>query len=276
MAGYVTYCGAFNLAGYGSVEIDWTDASGVHNGVVSLTTGTYVHGTIAATMSVSGYTNFIATLVAAMDAATAQTVTGSFSETTGLMTLACTGGTFDITFPGAAGTRMKALLGMPGTVTGSTSYTGTVHPVYVIKPLYPCVSGNPNPSREKGRTATKSTSDGSMYRLAASTIRKLSSWTHLYEPKGMCDRTWYDQVGPGGSGLNRYTWEDLWDDYGDHVLPIFAAWYSSASTGEIEYLCFDLTTDVYDDTTHARMRANDDTRWRITVAASLRAREVTV
>ena len=45
MAGYVTYCGAFNLAGQGSVEMDCTYASGVHNGERGALTQTHM-GTV--------------------------------------------------------------------------------------------------------------------------------------------------------------------------------------------------------------------------------------
>lgn len=270
MTTYVTYCGAFDSADYGSCDIAWTDAAGAHT--VTLTPGTYVAGSHAVAMSISGIGDFIATLVAQMDAATAQSVSGSFSETTGLITLTCTGGTFTLSFPGAAGVRMKALLGFNGAITGLTSYTGSNHPLYVLKPYLPCVTAYGGPAKESGRSTTKSTSDGSMYTLKPATIRRLASWRHDFEPKGMVDRDVFENVSNANTLLNVYTWEDLWDDYGDHRLPIFAIF--TADDASVETICFDLATDDFDKTTHAQMSPRDDVRWKVMIAASIRARVV--
>jgi hypothetical protein len=267
---YITYCGAFDSTAYGSCDIAWTDASGAHT--ITLTPGTYLAGPHAVSMGVAGIGDFTATLVAQMDAATAQTVTGGFSETTGLITLACTGGTFTLSFPGAAGLRMQALLGFNGAITGLTSYTGSNHPLYVLKPYLPCVTAYGGPAKESGRSTTKSTSDGSMYTLKPATIRRIASWRHDFEPKSMVDRDVFDNISYPESLKNSYTWEDLWDDYGDHRLPIFAIF--TADDNSVETLCFDLTTDDFDKTTHAQMSSRDDVRWKVMIAASIRARSV--
>src|SRR5690349_15191144 len=146
MAASVLYCGGFDLDQYGDVSINWTDASGAHS--LTGTGGKFTIGPVGLTMytataaaSIAEYAHdFGAELVTGMDALTAQTVTGSFSEVTGLVTLACTGGTFTISFVGDSGARMQALLGFTGAITGLTSYTGASHPIYCIRPALPCVT----------------------------------------------------------------------------------------------------------------------------------------
>lgn len=278
MAASVIYCGGFDLATYGSVSINWTDASGAH--VLPGSVGKFTIGAAGLTMytatsaaSIAEYAHdFVAELVAGMDALTAQTVTGSFSPVTGLVTLACTGGLFTLSFVGAPGARMKALLGFTGAITGATSYTGPSHPYFCIRPNKPCVSGSVPPVKQSGRTNVKQTSDASRYRLAPITIPQVASWRHDFEPKAMVDRVWFDAGHSSDAALNVYTWEDLWDDYGDQRNPIFAIWYYD--NGTIEYLAFDLTNDVYDRATHDRMFPKDDLRFKVMIAASLRARHV--
>ena len=269
MAASVLYCGAFDLDDYGSVTINWTDTGGPWS--VTVSTGIFVHGSVGTTLGETAYADFIAYLVAAMDAATPRTVTGSFSETTGLVTLACTGGTFTISFVGAAGTRMKYLLGFHGTITGAATYTGSHHPLYVLKPYLPCVTAYTAPFKESGRSITKRTIDGTMYTLKPATIMRLASWRHDFEPKAMVDRDYFDGVALAAA-LNKYTWQDLWDDFGTHRLPIFAIWYSSDAVPVIEYLCFDLMVDDYEKSTHDRMSPRDDVRHKVMISASIRSR----
>lgn len=273
MAASILYSGAFDLAVYGASSIDWTDASGPH--IVSLSTGVYAH---AGSNILTGYgaTPFMTALVAAMDAATAQTVTGGFDEGTGLATLTCTGATFSISFAGAAGTRMKDLLGFYMATTGALTYTGSLHPVYVIKPRLQAVTAYKPPFRESGRSITKRTSDGTMYSLKPTAIVRMSSWRHDFEPKGMIDRAYFNAIPDTATAKNNYTWEDLWDTFGEHILPIFAIWYSSNSTGEREYLCFDLMVDDFEESTHGRMNPRDDVRFKVMISASIRGRSIQI
>lgn len=275
MAASVLYCGAFDLAAYGSVTIDWTDTSGAHS--VTLSSGTYVIGSTGTTLDGSTlYPSFVAALVAAMDAATAETITGSFSESTGLVTLTCTTGlVFTVSFSGAAGTRCKNLIGFLGTYSVTAigkTFTGNKHPIYVIKPYLPCVSGHKAIAREKGRSKTKRASDSSMYTLRPATIPRLVEWRHDFEPKGMVDRDWFDVVSSALTALNVYTWEDLWDDYGTHLHPIYAIWVYDSATNATERMAFDLMVDDFDDTTHKHMGKADDVRFSVMLVVNVRDR----
>lgn len=203
-----------------------------------------------------------------MDAATAQTVSGSFDFTTGFVTLACTGGTFSFSFVGASGGRMRALLGFNGSsFSGQTSYTGTFHPVHTMRPYLPCVSGRDGPSKEPGRSVVKRTSDGTAYVLKPATIIRLDAWRHDFEPKTAVDRDWYDTA--SSATANRYTWEDLWDDHGDLRHPIWVVFVGDLGD---EYLAFDLMEPDYTKVTHKRMGPRDDVRFAVMFAVSIRER----
>lgn len=211
---------AWDHARIGTASLRFTTATSTY-GPISFTTGRHSHVSAASLtlMGTGGGTydtgivagTFASQLQALMDAAAPETVTVSRSST-GQYTLACTGATFslDFTTDGAAGTRMRQILGMTGNRSGSTSYTSQCFPKYLIAPL------------RQGRTAYTGvkavtsgmrqwkTDNGAVGSLGPTYLPRMARWEHHFEPEA---RVWHrmadaDTVVFG----HQYTWEALSDD----------------------------------------------------------------
>ena len=130
----------WDFARYGSVDITWADDSGGAQSISAVSTGKYRHITSAANSlthpdggtAIANSTNvsWAPVLQTAMDAASAQTLTVTYSNATNRYTLTCTGSLFTITWTTAAEIRMRNLLGFSATCSGATSYTSTRAPYF--------------------------------------------------------------------------------------------------------------------------------------------------
>jgi hypothetical protein len=254
--------GAFDIATYGSVSMDFSDTAGSHS-ITPFTTGKYEHEVFCINAGVTSpaLTLFATALAAAMNAASpTQNYDVEFSE--GRYTISVDSGAWAPSFTGAAGLRMKALLGM-NVISPGTSITSSTDAWFWLTPAKPGPVNYKPPAREPGQVKEAKPDDGGApYRNRSTAIARLASWEHHYEPKLRVDRDY--NVGASGTG---YTWEDLWDDYGLAQMPIGV--YIEGADGNYELMAVSLETAEYDASVYQRMRPIDDDRFKITVMARL-------
>jgi hypothetical protein len=132
----------------GGLTVIVTDSSGLLGAnrtfTVSITSGTFAHIALSSVMGTGEYTAFAAALEAALEAGSAlgsvpRTYTVSWSSTTGYTIAVNSGATLTLDLTGSeAQIRMRLLLGMAGDRTGSTSYSSTRRPWYLIIPATQC------------------------------------------------------------------------------------------------------------------------------------------
>jgi len=242
---------AWDHARIGAAALRFTTASGTY--AISITTGRRAHisASTLALMGTGGLTyttgneagSFATQLQTLMDAAAPETVTVTRSASTALYTLACTGATFSIDFStdGAAGTRMRQILGMTANRTGALTYSSWCYHKYLLVP------------QRSGRTAytgvktvtsgmrTWKTDAGAMGSLSPTYLPRMSRWEHHFEAEG---HVWHrmadaDSLFAG----HQYTWEALSEDayqlaelcfVEDSVTPMesFGFYLSSSPVGE--------------------------------------------
>lgn len=206
----------WDFARIGTATIDWTDDSGAHS--VSFSTGRYAHVDIASvtqfgsgggTVSTSSDV-WIDALRAAMDAATAQTITASRDTTTGYYAIGCSGSTFSINFVGGAGTIMRRLLGMTGNRSGLTSYPSQCLPRYTIRTHVDGRTGYTGPRKQGDVVQQWRTDAGTLGSLGPSYVPRLARWEHHFETPG---HVWAHLADADTvSGGQQYTWEHLSED----------------------------------------------------------------
>ena len=221
------YHAAWRQAREGTATIEWADASGSHS--VSISTGTYAHSgggeTVyrrlvdgSETTVDYGVLSFADTLQAAMDAATAQTVTVDWAAGT-YYTLTCTGGTFSITFPAtAAGERMRKLLGMTGNRTSATTYSSQTRPRFYKETQIDARTSYDQPAAIDGQVSSARAGSGLVYHLGPTAFAREARWEHHFEPRARLFREVAD-ADTVASG-HPWTWEDLFE-HALQGLPIF-------------------------------------------------------
>lgn len=207
---------AWDHARLGTATINWTDASGAH--AVSVTTGRYSHPfaedlwrvDVSGAQVVTNVLHFAPVLQAAMDAATAQTVTVTRSTTTGAYTMSCTGGTFNITWTGAAGILMRQLLGFTGNKTGAGPWTSDCTPRYLIVPRVAGRTAYTGPRKVTDIVRRARTDAGDVVAVGPTYLPHVARWEHHFEAEEhvFLGRADADTV----VGGHQYTWDSLDED----------------------------------------------------------------
>lgn len=258
--------GSWTNDSYGTPGLFFTDSSGTYH--VTPNAGTYAHDSTMADAGVvtPSITPFCAALVGLMNVASPTvTHTGSFSE--GVYTLGVTTGTLTLSFStgGSAGTLMRKLLGFTADSPAAASHTSTVYPWFWLTPSKPGLTNYLPPTRVNGSTKESVSDNGTVYRLAPTSIPRVCSWEHHFEPKERVDRDYLN--GSSVVSTHLYTWEDLWDDFGLGQRPV--GLYVENTAGVYEKLGFRLSAPEYDSTVMSRMRPSDDSRFKIALKARL-------
>lgn len=268
----VLVAGAWNFTTLGTASLTVTDGGGLH-GALSFTTGYYEHklGIIASSGTINPTcANFGTALEVALNLlAGTQVYTVTQSGTTGRYTIAVDTGTFSIAVNAVAAKLLGAFIGS-GTINSTgTSWTGTYVPWSMIIPAKPGLFAYIPPFRQGDAIKERVTSGGDVKRLGPTSVPRLASWQHQFEPKERVDRDWLDAIGFAAS-TQLYTWEDLWTDYGLGNLPLgmLVSWQTDAAD-IVEYMTYRLLQATYDDTVSRRRAPNDDSRFHITVKARL-------
>lgn len=255
----------------GSVSMRFTDDGGA--AAVSFTTGKRAHVSAAslARYGTAGLTyatgitagTFASQLQTAIDAVATNTITVTRSATTGAYTLTNTDGavlSLDFTTDGAAGTRMRQILGMTADKTGALAYTSDCTPKYLLIPR------NPRSSYKgivKGQGVKQwMTSAGDTGSLAPTYVRRVTSWSHEYES----DAAVFDHYADSDStvGGQQYSWEALSDD----AFQGSAICFVEDSGSSVESYGFQLTGDPVGEGSLRRVQ-REMSRWVVTVEASV-------
>jgi hypothetical protein len=197
----------------GTATIDFTDDSGPHT--ASITTGRYAHLDFTAvdpkdrrgvTIN-TGFDDFATALQTAMDAATAQTVTVSWSATNGQYTIACTGAVFTLTFTGAPGATMRRIIGMHADRTGATSYVSSMRPWYFVRAAIDGRTAYDQATVKDDQIRASMSADGTLYTLAPTRLITAARWEHHFEAKARVHSRFADADTLNG-GVS-WTYEDF-------------------------------------------------------------------
>lgn len=276
MSAAVLIAAAWNQATYGTIACRLTDdvVTGVALSLPS--TGIFEHAASGYTGACAGagasptVTAFGGVIEAALNAAS-PTRLYIVSFDAGLYTITEDGGhTFSLAFTGsgAAGTRLQKLLGFVGDPHSETTYTSTMVPWFAIVPAKPGLVNYIQPKRMAGVTKSAQNDAGSPpYRLRPTSIPRLCSWEHHFEPKERVDADYLALSAVAAASTHYYSWERLWTDYGLAQVPI--GMRVEFADGTIERLAFSLVTPEYDDSVCKRRASSDDVRFIITVKAQL-------
>lgn len=268
MAASVVIAGAWDFSTYGACTATVAWDGGVSTANITFSSGSYEPGTICVDAGVASpaLSSFATAFGAALAAAAPLLGFGcTWSTTTGRYTITNGGDAFDLTFSGAAGARMRALLGLStDIVAAADSVTGDMVPWYVIVPAIAGLTADSGVTRRSGVSKTATNANGGRYVLRPTSIPRVRSWEHHFEPKERVDA---DYLAVVATSSHYYSWEQLWTDYGTAMLPIGMQVVDSA--GNIETTAFSLDTPEYDRSVKTRMRPNDDVRWKIHVDATL-------
>lgn len=125
----------FDLALIGTVQFTVTDDD-ITSQAFTFTTGTYAHRDMSSVMGSGEYTEFWATVEAAVNAASTDTHTISYNASTYEVTWSTDASVLFIDFMHAdadVNTRSKALIGFTADRSGATSYSSQVRPYYVLE-----------------------------------------------------------------------------------------------------------------------------------------------
>lgn len=270
MAAGCMLAGSWDLATYGSVGTVFTTTAGTFS-TATYSSGKYEHGVICAGAGVAtpALSQWAATLAADMSALTApRTITITWSQTTGLYTVGVDSGNLSLTWSSfgdtSASDRLRKLLGFSGNKSGSPSYTSDYVPWFALKPAIAGLTNDSGVTRRGGASKSATSATGTRYVMQPTSIPRVRTWEHHFEPKERVDRDYLDGV---GGGTHLYTFENLWSDYGTATMPIGAS--VVYANGRTEIFAFSLDTPEYDRSVLMRMRPNDDVRFKVHVEATL-------
>lgn len=213
---YVFVSCAWDFARIGTATINWTDDAGAHS--ASFSSGRYAHpdlgvvttfGPGSASLDVGVTDMWITALVAAMNAATTETVTGTRNADGGY-TLSCTGATFSLTFSGDAGTRMRQLIGMTGNRSSALTYTSQCTPKYLIIPQHAARTNYTGVLQVSDVVRQWTTDSGAIGALAPTTVPHVARWEHHFESEARTFLRFADSDSTAAG--HQYTWESLAED----------------------------------------------------------------
>lgn len=271
MAHLVYVAQEWDLARYGSVDITWTDDSGAGQSITAVSTGKYRHATSAANSlthpdggtAVANSTNvsWAPVLEALMDAATAQTITLTYSDTTNRYTLACSGAVFSVTWAAGAETRMKKLLGFSGNLSGSTSYTSDVAPYFTLEPRRNAFTGWTDVRAVADSVSTRMTGSADMISVGPARVPYTArvEFSHETDAQTLAE---YEKL---------FSWQTFWNDAGRYSRLCYLC-DVSPPVGSMSRWAFKLRAPVFDESTHRREKNELRNRWRIMLDVLLRGR----
>lgn len=178
----------------GTGTIEWTDDDGAHSASITSATnsGKLSHIDLSAVnldTDAGGTTDLefhaLATeLQTVMDAATAQTVTVAFSQSTLAYTITVSGASFTaINWPGAAGLTLRRMLGMSVSAAPAAGVlTSDITPRYIWRAAVDGRAAYNQPAAIEGQTISRRA--GSMlYTIGPSQLVREARWEHRFESK---------------------------------------------------------------------------------------------
>lgn len=190
------YHAGFDVAQLGTCSVVMGGAVG--NGTASITTGTYCHTSLSAITG--GHTSFSTAVQTALNAVHGG-FTVTFNSTTQRYTIA-NATMFSLTWTGTAGGYLRRMLGFSGTVSSTTSTTGTLQPYFSMVP----------------------------------TITGRSSFSDIYEPEEVVEEAIADDETPfavskqRGSDAFELSDQIMWSDWTQAMEPVESVLIARATT----------------------------------------------
>lgn len=266
MASSVVLCAAFDCSAIGTCTYTLTDSAGAHAPFNLSAAGIREPGALINNAGAKAPTpeSLIDYFVAQLNAASPTVgYTGFWSSFTGKYTIVAGSGTFSIACSGTG--PAAAMFGESSSLASSgTTWTSSYVPKYVIVPARPGVSVYVQPKRVANATKERVTQSGRHGAQRHTTVPRIASWEHRFEPKYMVDDD--ARGGTLDTITQLYSWESLWSDHGLGRLPIGICINDGVN---YETFAFSLIDRDYSESVVKRRAPNDDGRFTITVRARL-------
>ena len=260
----------WDFAEYGSVDITWTDDSGGHS-ITAISTGKYRHLTTAADslthpdggVAIANTANayFAAYLQTQMDAATTETITVAYSNTTNRYTITCTGAVFTVTWGAGAESRLKQLLGYSGNISSSPA-VATLAPYYTIEPGKNAITGWTEPEAVPDAVTSRVTSSADLITVGPARIPYQARVEFAFES----DAQTIEQY------ETRFCWQRFWNDAGRNARMCYLMDVDPPAGATAISWAFRLKQPTFDRSTHRRERPELRNRWRVSLDMLLRGR----
>ena len=208
----------------GTATMTLTDSNGAN--VVSITTGTYCHLSLAAvevdSRSVStintGFTAFAAALQTAINAACTLDYLVTFSgDSLEYQIESDLGGSFTLAFGAGAGDIMRRILGFTATTGSAVVHSSNARPWYLVRAEIDGRSNYSLPLARTGQIRTAIGDDAAIYSLGPTRLVKTSKWEHAFEQPARVHR--YLSVADTVVGGVSWTWEDWMDHAARYSVP---------------------------------------------------------
>lgn len=208
----------------GTATMTVTDSVGAS--VVSITTGSYCHLSLAAVTPDArgasaidtGFDDFATALAAAINALATDTITVAWSTPSLAYTIAnASTSTLSISFSGAAGDRMRRILGFTANRSAAATYTSNMRPWYVCRAEIDGRSAYTFPTAREGQIRSAFGDDASLYTLSPTTLVQSAKWEHRFEQPSHVHRRKADADTVAG-GVS-WTWQDWMDHAARYAVP---------------------------------------------------------
>lgn len=211
------YSPAWDFATLGMGTISGTNAAviaGTISGDLGFSTGIYVHGNAQGTADGVPINSFIDAMQLLISG-----LTVTFSLSTLTYTLSA-GGTFSVTWTGAAGFVMRDILGFSGDLSAASSYTSDLRPKYLVVSRLAGQSQVHETYEPQGRIAYAESDNGQSYSTHPVELPTYRDWMQPFETlEGPTDLEWSGNSAIGGTAVRRanvgsatkvtWTWEDM-------------------------------------------------------------------
>jgi hypothetical protein len=172
--------GAIN--GLGTVSLNLTEAAGGGAQAATISTGRFCHTDLTPVLGSGEYDDFAGALKAVLDAASAngQTYTVTWSTAAQTYTISAAGA-FTLAFSGAAGIRMRRILGFTADTSSATSQVSDMVPYYTFAATYG-IFGKSGPYESGDAAFDDEGDDGSHDGIARETVATYEEFTVGPEP----------------------------------------------------------------------------------------------
>lgn len=167
-----------------------------------------------------GYPTFASWLQTELNASpSARTYTVAFVAEALAYVITVNAGSFTMAFAGTTGATMRRVLGFHAGVGWSGSWSSSMRPWYVNRPVVTARSNYRPPVVSDGQIRIARTDGGRPYGLSPASLRRASKWEHWYEPEAAMRREGATADTVAGSAS--WTWEDAFEHasrYGDPCI----------------------------------------------------------
>lgn len=212
----------------GIATLQWTDPSGMYSVSTSASVAAdrdFCHLSLAAVKPDErdaapvdlGFAEFASWLEAKMNAVSARAFQVQFDPADLIYEISIDSGAFALSFSGAAGARMRRILGFTGGNSPVANRASNMRPWYVNRAVVDGRSNYRPPTVVSGQVRSARADDGQPYSLAPTRLVKSARWEHWFEPAEAIRRA--DAVSDTTIGGASWTWEDALEHAARYGVP---------------------------------------------------------